>query len=80
MKYLTDGPGPGDTAFNMWPVLVNAIAHMPKTSVQAHVNSFANDVVQDSGAEDASGIVVVQGLGDNLIPCRVSSTISSHAR
>ena len=29
---------------------------------------FANDVAQDSGAEDGSGSAVVQDLGDNLSP------------
>ena len=65
MKYLTDGSGPGDTAFNVWPV--NAITTMSKTSAQVHDIIFANDVAQDSGAEDGSGTVVVQDLGDNII-------------
>jgi len=41
---------------------------MSKTSAQVHDISFANDVAQDSGAEDGSGTAVVQDLGDNLIP------------
>jgi hypothetical protein len=41
---------------------------MPKTSAQVHDIIFANDVAQDSGAEDGSGIAVVQDLGDNITP------------
>ena len=68
MKYLTDGSGPGDMAFNVWPVPVNAITNVPKTSAQVHDIIFANDVAQDSGAKDGSGTAIVQDLGDNLIP------------
>ena len=68
MKYLTDGAGPGDTAFNVWPVPVTTVSNMPKTSAQVHDEIFANDVAQDSGAEDGSGTAIVQDLGDNLIP------------
>ena len=49
-KYLADGSGPGDTAFNVWPVLVNAISTMSKISAQVHDMIFANDVAHDSGA------------------------------
>ena len=80
MKYLTDGSGPGDTAFNVWPAPVNAITNMPKTSAQVYDIMFANDVAQDSGAEHGSGTVVVQDLGDNNINFPASSTISSHER
>ena len=66
MQYLADGSGPGDTAFNVWPVPVTTVSNMPKTSAQVHDNIFANDVAQDSGAEDGSGTAVVQDLGDNL--------------
>ena len=67
MQYLTDGPGPVDTAFNVWPVPVNAITNISKTSAQAHDIIVANDVAQDSSAEDGSGTVVVQDLGGNII-------------
>lgn len=81
MKYLTDGPGPGDTAFNVWPAPVNAITTMPKTSAQVHDIIFANDVAQDSGAEDGSGTAVVQDLGDNIIIYVPASCMrSSHER
>ena len=36
MRYLTDGSGPGDTAFNVWTVPVNAIANMSNISAQVH--------------------------------------------
>ena len=68
MKYLTDGAGPGDTAFNVWPAPVTTVSNMPKTSAQVHDEIFANDVAQDSGAEDGSGTAIVQDLGDNTSP------------
>ena len=68
MKYLTDGAGPGDTAFNVWPVPVTTVSNMPKTSAQVHDDIFANDVAQDPGAEDGPGTAIVQDLGANLIP------------
>ena len=40
---------------------------MSKTIAQVHDIRFANDVAQDSGAEDGSGTVVVPDLGDNSI-------------
>ena len=30
MQYMMDGPGPGDIAFNVWPVPVNAIKYHVK--------------------------------------------------
>ena len=80
MQYLTDGPGPGDTGFNMWPLPVNAITNMSKTSAQVHDTIFANDMAQDSGAEDGSGTVVMQDLGDNITPFPASCTRSLHER
>ena len=68
MKYLTDGTGPRDTAFNVWPAPVTTVSNMPKTSAQVHDEIFANGVAQDSGAEDGSGTDIVQDLGGNLIP------------
>ena len=69
MRYLTDGTSPGDTAFNVWPVPVTAISNMPKASAQVHDEIFANDVAQDSGAEDGSG----------TLSCRTWEIISSHS-
>ena len=50
MHHLTDGAGPGDTAFNVWPVLVTTVSNMPKTSALVRDDIVANDVAQDSGA------------------------------
>jgi hypothetical protein len=72
--------GPRGTAFNVWPVPVNASSTMSKTSAQVRDIIFANDVAQDSGAEDGSGTAVVQDLGDNIVPFPASCTISSHER
>ena len=78
IKYLTDGSGPGDTAFNVWPAPVNAITTKSKTSARVHDSIFANGVAQDSGADDGSGTAAVQDLGDNITPFPASCTRSSH--
>ena len=68
MKYLNEGGMFGDTAFNSWPVPMVPIANMPKTTQPVHDDIFENDPAADSGAEDGTGLAVVQDLGEKVIP------------
>ena len=68
MRYLSDGAAFGDTAFNVWPVPLVAIANMAKTTQQVHDDIFVDEPADDSGGEDGTGTAVVQDLGDSVIP------------
>ena len=70
MQYLMDGSGPGDAAFNVWPVPVNAISTMSKTSAQVHDIIFAMTWPK----------TLAQRMDQALLSCKTWVIISSNVQ
>ena len=68
MRFLQDNTRCGDTVFNEWPVPMYQPSQMPRVSMDEHEKIFVADAAVDDGAQDGAGTVLIQDLGDNVIP------------